>query len=152
MVHDQASGCFVPVFYVLTTHRTMDTYTALYFCIQQASDRLLEPAEVVCDFERALIDAVGDQFPNADIIGCLFHFKQAVRRKMKSIGISNRAAGIAMAPGVLDMLTVVPIEQVEVGGISWVKRQVKERCRNDGVAYVRSKWNIFWSYFKRTWL
>lgn len=76
---------------MLTIHRTMDTYTALLYFVQQAADRLLEPAEFVCDFERALIDAVDDQFPNADIINCLFHFKQAVRRKMKKLGISNRA-------------------------------------------------------------
>ncbi|GMF37916.1 unnamed protein product [Phytophthora fragariaefolia] len=75
-----------------------------------------------------LIDALGDRFPKADIIGCLFHFKQAIPRKMKSIEISNRAASIAMEPSVLDMLTVVPIEKIESGGITWVKRQIKERC------------------------
>ncbi|GMF48267.1 unnamed protein product [Phytophthora fragariaefolia] len=130
----------------------METYTSLLYFVQQAADHLLEPAEFICDFEHALIDALGDRFPNADIIGCcFFHFKQAVRRK-KSIGISNRAASIAEKPGVLDMLTVVPIEKIESGGITWVKRQIKERCRINGVAYIRTKWRIFWAYFKRTWL
>ncbi|ETP39006.1 hypothetical protein F442_13502 [Phytophthora nicotianae P10297] len=152
MVQDRSSGKYVPVFYVLTTHRTSPTYNSLFHFIREAANNQLEPTEFVCDFERALIDAVGDQFPNADVIGCLFHFNQAVRIKMRKIGISNSAASIAMAIGVLDMLTVLPIDQIEGPGIRWVKRQNKERCRENGVTYVRSRWDIFWRYFKRTWL
>lgn len=61
-------------------------------------------------------------------------------------------ASIAMAPGVLDMLTVLPIDQIETGGINWVKRQIKQRYRNDSIVYSRSKWRIFWAYLNRTWL
>ncbi|GMF33514.1 unnamed protein product [Phytophthora lilii] len=107
MVHDRSSGLYVPVFYVLTTHRTMNIYRHVLHFIIQAADEQLEPAEFICDFERALINAVQIQFPAADIIGCLFHFKQAVRRRMKTLGISKRATSIAMESGVLDMLTVI---------------------------------------------
>ncbi|ETK72571.1 hypothetical protein L915_20338 [Phytophthora nicotianae] len=57
-----------------------------------------------------------------------------------------------MAMDVLDMLTVLPVDQIEGPGIRWVKRQFKERCRENGVAYIRSRWGIIWRYFKRTWL
>ncbi|ETL26028.1 hypothetical protein F441_20784 [Phytophthora nicotianae CJ01A1] len=44
-----------------------------------------------------------------------------------------------MAMDVLDMLTVLPVDQIEGPGIRWVKRQFKERCRENGVAYIRSR-------------
>jgi hypothetical protein len=44
------------------------------------SELKLDPAFVHCDFELALINAVTQQFPNAKIVGCLFHWKQALRR------------------------------------------------------------------------
>ncbi|KAF1788112.1 hypothetical protein GQ600_18918 [Phytophthora cactorum] len=52
-----------------------------------------------------------DHFPSTRIIGCLFHFKQACRRKMKKYQLSETEAGIAMGFGVLDMLTVIDPEK-----------------------------------------
>jgi hypothetical protein len=37
---------------------------------------------ITTDFEKALLKAVKKVFPNAEYIGCQFHFKQAVRRKL----------------------------------------------------------------------
>ncbi|OWZ08139.1 hypothetical protein PHMEG_00019363 [Phytophthora megakarya] len=53
MVHDHASGVFVPVFYILTTGQQ------------------IKPTEVVCDFEPGLMNALQSQFPNAIVIGCV---------------------------------------------------------------------------------
>jgi hypothetical protein len=96
MVHDRATCFYVPVFYVLSTARTMVAYYDIFHFIIQATDQQLEPAEIVCDFEAALIQAVQVQFPNADIIGCLFHFKQAIRRRMRRLAIPEQGATIAM--------------------------------------------------------
>ncbi|EGZ18676.1 hypothetical protein PHYSODRAFT_501434, partial [Phytophthora sojae] len=82
MVHDRASGLYVPVYYVLSTSRSGDSFWDMVHFVVQSTDQQLEPAEVVCDFESALIDAVQTQFPNAIVIGCLFHLKQALRRAM----------------------------------------------------------------------
>ena len=37
---------------------------------------------ITTDLEKALLKAVKKVFPNAENIGCQFHFKQAVRRKL----------------------------------------------------------------------
>jgi len=74
----------------------MVAYYDIFHFIIQATDQQLEPAEIVCDFEAALIQAVQVQFPNADIIGCLFHFKQAIRRRMRRLAIPEQGATIAM--------------------------------------------------------
>ncbi|POM75316.1 Hypothetical protein PHPALM_7596 [Phytophthora palmivora] len=73
MVHDRASGIFVPAFYVLSTYRTSDSYWDIIHHVVQATDQRLSPAEVICDFEAGLMDAVQTQFPDAMVVGCLFH-------------------------------------------------------------------------------
>jgi hypothetical protein len=48
------------------------------------SEWKLEAKTKTCDFERALINAMNEQFPEKETpsVGCLFHFKQAIRRKL----------------------------------------------------------------------
>ncbi|EGZ20752.1 hypothetical protein PHYSODRAFT_496669, partial [Phytophthora sojae] len=133
MVHDRASGLYVPVYYVLSTSRSGDSFWDMVHFVVQSTDQQLEPAEVVCDFESALIDAVQTQFPNAIVIGCLFHLKQVLRREMKRFLIPEEECGIAMTRGVLDMLTVVDHNLIE-RCIKWVKREIRQRCDVAGIA------------------
>ncbi|DBA00795.1 TPA: hypothetical protein N0F65_004700 [Lagenidium giganteum] len=65
------------------------------------------------------INAVSEQFLNADIIGGLFHWKQALRRKIKQLCISEPQAQIAMTREVLDMLTVIEQGKIQHQGIAW---------------------------------
>ncbi|KAF1774457.1 hypothetical protein GQ600_5165 [Phytophthora cactorum] len=49
----------------------------------------LDPGTVCCNFEMALLQGAKDQFPDAKRIGCLFHWKQAIRRKLVALRISE---------------------------------------------------------------
>ncbi|KAK1944553.1 hypothetical protein P3T76_004465 [Phytophthora citrophthora] len=151
MVHDRASGLYEPVYYALSTSRSGDSFWDIMHFIVQGTDQQLEPAEVVCDFESALIQAVQTQFPNAIIIGCLFHLKQALRRAMKRFAIPVEECAIAMSRGVVDMLTVVSPSLIE-RCIKWVKHEIRQRCTESGTSYSKVKWRGFWVYFQRTWL
>ncbi|OWZ09198.1 hypothetical protein PHMEG_00018138 [Phytophthora megakarya] len=141
MVHDRASGLYVPVYYVLSTSRRGDSFWDMIHFVVQGTDQQLEPAEVVCDFECALIDTVQTQYPNAIVIGCRFHLKQALRRAMKRGGVRYR-----YDPWVLDILTVVEQNLIE-RAIKWVKREIRQRCD-----YSKAKSRGFWGYFQQTWL
>ncbi|OWZ18125.1 hypothetical protein PHMEG_0007840 [Phytophthora megakarya] len=77
MVHDLASGVFVPVYYVLGTARDESAYWNMIHFVPQGTDRQLQPAEIICDSEDALQNAIQTQFPNTIVVGCLFHMKQA---------------------------------------------------------------------------
>ncbi|EGZ11400.1 hypothetical protein PHYSODRAFT_520525 [Phytophthora sojae] len=70
------------------------------------------PKTVVCDFEQALHVAVKDQFSDSYLIGCLFHWKQAIRRKLIVLRIPADDIKKVMAPGCLDVLTMVPEKQL----------------------------------------
>ncbi|POM79640.1 Hypothetical protein PHPALM_2634 [Phytophthora palmivora] len=152
MAEDRARYLFVPVFYVLCTNCNEATYWEVLDQIIKSTDNNMHPAEIVCDFEIGLIKSVQAQFPNAEVIGCLFHFKQALRRKMKKLCIPDNEVRVAMGKGVLDMLTVIEQDKVGVAGIAWVKEEIKSRCGRLGYHYSKQKWRSFWVYFKKTWM
>ncbi|POM69894.1 LOW QUALITY PROTEIN: Hypothetical protein PHPALM_13795 [Phytophthora palmivora] len=139
MFHYRASGVFVPVFYILVTCRTGDSYWDMIHCVVQATDQQIEPAEIVCDFESGLVNALQTQFANAIILGCLFHLKQTLRRAMKRYAIPDEECQIPMTIGVLDTLAVMEHGQVRKG-MKWAKREVKPRCAVAGLTYSTEKW------------
>lgn len=99
----------------------------------------------MCDFEQPLIEASLKQFNNALIVGCLFQWKQAVRRRMqKKLHIPEDEIKVAMAKGVLDMLTVIEPELVPDKGIKWVMREIRMPCDAKGIWYSHPKWKAFW--------
>eukprot|EP00644_Phytophthora_capsici_P016980 jgi/Phyca11/132205/e_gw1.142.10.1 len=101
------------------------------------------PNVVVCDFEQALHLGIRDQFQSAHIVGCLFHWKQAVRRKMIELRISTDEIAVAMSPGMLDLLTVIPEKILRKKGIPFVMKKL--------YALIGQPTTAFWDYFVRTW-
>ena len=51
-------------------------------------DLALEPATVLCDYELAIIQAVALNFPNSQHHGCYYHYKQALWRKVQTLGLA----------------------------------------------------------------
>ncbi|OWY95914.1 LOW QUALITY PROTEIN: hypothetical protein PHMEG_00033952 [Phytophthora megakarya] len=105
MVHNRGSKCFVPCMYALATNKSEWTYWSTLHCIQAATGM-----NDGCR-DGGLINARGDRFP--DIIGCLFHFKQAVRRKMQKIHNPTKDIYGMMQRGFHDALTVIPHDHID---------------------------------------
>ncbi|KAE8910273.1 hypothetical protein PF003_g6077 [Phytophthora fragariae] len=62
MMYDPLTDLFVPVFFTLATNKTTDLYTKMFKCIEFALGKEPNPADVVCDFEAAMISAIDDRF------------------------------------------------------------------------------------------
>ncbi|RAW20268.1 hypothetical protein PC110_g23290 [Phytophthora cactorum] len=105
----------------------------------------LDPGTVCCDFEMALLQGAKDQFPDAKRIGCLFHWEQAIRRKLVALRISEDKIKKVMTLGALDTLTVLPPAKFE-RGIEFVTQKVPP-TQGD-----KTKWKDFSKYFRSTWL
>lgn len=73
-----------PLFYILMTRKTEAAYTHVFQNIENTLFKL-EPTSVMSDYERALRNALRTVYPNAQIIGCWFHFCQAVGKHCKKI-------------------------------------------------------------------
>jgi hypothetical protein len=145
MILDAASDVYVPVFYVLMEGKSVWDYWIAINQVLISTELKMEPASVTCDFERSLINAVEEQFGGVPIVGCLFHWKQAIGRKMKKMGLPQQHIQQLMAPGALDILTVIPVDEIETIGILYVRSLINE-------AGCRTSWDGFWKYFKDTWM
>ncbi|POM64766.1 Hypothetical protein PHPALM_19680 [Phytophthora palmivora] len=85
-----------------------------------------------------MIKAVKNQFPESRIVGCLFHFKQAIRRKMLKLKIPTDEVDLAMRPGCINKLTVIRRCEISNRGIRDVRAIIKRDCENENIW-----WNIY---------
>ena len=74
-----------------------------------------DPSYIVVDFECAFFFYVALHFPEAKLIGCLFHCKKASRRKMKQLRFPYGKVQFATRKGVFDLLTVITLELLTLG-------------------------------------
>eukprot|EP00804_Cyclotella_cryptica_P014847 CCRYP_021233-RA/>CCRYP_021233-RA protein AED:0.19 eAED:0.19 QI:1615/0.57/0.5/1/0/0/8/0/352 len=111
MVFDARLRIFIPVAWILMTGKTNECYWQAFNWLCSAVDEIA-PAYIGVDFERAFFTQVSNHFAKADLIGCLFHFKQALRRKMIKLGIPEEEVKFVMQKGVIDLITVIPVEHL----------------------------------------
>ncbi|KAE8893076.1 hypothetical protein PF005_g21676 [Phytophthora fragariae] len=145
MAYDASLDVYVPVLYVLATAKCEKTYKYMLYWLQAAVTFQVKPWTVTFDFEKALINAVMGAFPMSVLVGCLFHWKQAIRRKLVDLRIPKEAIRTAMSPGIMDTLTVIPVDEIVSHGIPYVRSKIDERSH-------KKAWNTFWSYFSQTWM
>ena len=109
MVFDRESNLYVPVMYILMTHKTAESYACAFHQIIVHSRGKLNVRNFTCDFEQTMFNAGKISFPWANHIGCLFHLKQAWRRRLISwVGFLDEEVSYGMRKGVLDLLRVIP--------------------------------------------
>jgi hypothetical protein len=144
MLFDQATELYMPIFYVLTTARDEWSYWHLFHWVNVCTGVSMQPAIVTCDFEWGIIKGVQDQFPEAFVVGCLFHWKQALRKRLVNLRVPADQINKAMERGVLDLLTVVREEKVDEA-IIYVKTLIPTHK-------TTTLWNKFWKYFRETWM
>ncbi|KAE8986395.1 hypothetical protein PR003_g24121 [Phytophthora rubi] len=99
-----------------------------------------------------MINAALGQFPEAIIVGCLFHFKQVLCRKMLKLKITDLEVDLAMREGCIDRLTIIRRMDITLRGIHDVRTMIKRDCRTRGVHFSKANWKKFWKYFKKIWI
>ena len=75
MVYDQQTRKYVPVLYVLMSHRNQYLYWLVFSTVVILSEWKLKCNSYTTDFEKAAINAAQEQFSEGFHVGCLFHFK-----------------------------------------------------------------------------
>ena len=75
--------CLLPDKKAATYHRLLS------LLITKCAEReyCLEPATIIVDFELAVHNVVRTLFPASSLKGCLFHFRQALWKKLQELGL-----------------------------------------------------------------
>jgi hypothetical protein len=114
LLYDAETDLFMPVSFALVDSKAQWTYWHLLHFLFVFTECKLDPKSVTCDFEVALFKAIREQFPTTNIIGCKFHFKQAIRRKLQEIGFDVHTISKLMREGMLDRLQNCTENQIDI--------------------------------------
>ena len=133
------------------TNKSFKMYRNALEWIFKLSGRRINPKTVTCDFKLALMNAISAIIPFSKIIGCFFHWKQAIRRKLASLKFKNEKEIIAhaMVKYSMDILTVIPVNEIKSKGIPFVKDNLKDDILEENDS---EKMDKFWQYFEKYWM
>ena len=140
MVFDAGTQSFIPCVYCLMTGRNEYLYCIILHELIVLMEYSWMPTTITVDFEKGLIAAVTHEFPQSNILGCYFHFKQSIRRKLLKSKISESSISIILSK--IEILTVIPIKEITLG-LKYIKS-----CLNN----VSDAEHKFFIYFESTWL
>ena len=88
VIHITIEGRAYPMLYALLQNKGQQTYRRMLDTILYL-DNDIQPETIMCDFEKAFHGAVNEVFPDARLVGCLFHLGQSVWRKIGSLNLTN---------------------------------------------------------------
>ncbi|CAF4422128.1 unnamed protein product [Rotaria magnacalcarata] len=119
LIHAHKFGQGLPVAFCLLPNKRGKTYTELFERLKDqatAMDKQFNPQRIVTDFEPSLLSVVEQEFPAATHSGCMFHFNQAIHRKIKDLGLATKYLHdeiIRDQCRQLMALSLMPMDQVE---------------------------------------
>ena len=121
MVFDNQTNYYVPVFYILLTSKTEKIYGHALTLMNETAGSKMNPTSVTCDYEKGLHNAIMKAFPKAIINGCLFHWKQAILRKLGDLKCDQWMIDPFMPSDSIETLTIIPPNEIESKGILYVR-------------------------------
>ena len=152
MVYNHETSSYVPVLYSLMSHKNKALYWHVFQGIIYCSGWEIKAKTYTTDFERALLNQMAIQFGGDGggvHVGCFFHLKQAWRKYLlEKCKFSYDEIKDAMKVGALDMLCIIPRDEIEKYGIPFLRSKFEDGADHDSV----EKWDIFWKYFGKQWL
>ena len=150
MIFNDSTSSYVPVMYILLQGKSEFEYKHALQQLINCSENKCKAITVTCDFEKALHNCARKQFGKAKIVGCLFHFKQALRRRMKTVlHIKEDQIQMAMEKNSIDILTIINNSEIRGKGLMYVKSIVYEYLTEEKDI---TKWDNFFRYFEFFWL
>ena len=153
MIFEYSTSSFVPVLYALMTHKCEELYSQVFAQIVILTGKKIKCRTYTSDFERGLMNQLAEHLGNYGgfHVGCLFHFKQAIRKYLiEKCGLGlSQVLPEAMALGGLDILCVLPRDEVEEIGIPYIRSLLELGIPE----WEKEALNeIFWPYFMRQWI
>lgn len=136
---------------MLCVDKTQQTYDDIFKALLQLEPDI-KPEHIIFDFERAIINAAAENFPNAELHGCNFHFGQAIWRHVQSVGLqAEYAQNTTFQQNIktLMALAFVPPENVVAAFEALVRNDFW--VDNEESPFNAEKQNLL-SYFESTYI
>ena len=96
VIHSHMYGTVLPELFCLLPDKKAATYHRLLsLLITKCAEReyCLKPVTIIVDFELAVHNVVRTLFPASSLKGCLFHFGQALWRKLQALSTVRKTMG-----------------------------------------------------------
>ena len=93
VIHSHMCGTVLPELFCLLPDKKAATYHRLLSLpITKCAERgyCFKPATIIVDFQLAVHNVVRTLFPASSLKGCLFHFGQALWKKLQELGLSAK--------------------------------------------------------------
>lgn len=106
-----------PVFYILMSNRTAESYRAVIEYIEKNVFQL-QPASLMTDWEAGMRKALRICYPNSILRGCWFHYCSSLKRKLANLGLNGLLKSCSNAKIVAHLfmsLPLLPKEHFEAG-------------------------------------
>ncbi|CAF4837510.1 unnamed protein product [Rotaria socialis] len=119
LIHVHKFDHGLPVAFCLLPNKRGKTYTALMEQLQEQANimgKQVNSKRIVTDYEPGLMPILEQAFPKALHSGCMFHFNQAIHRKITALSLSNdylHNESIRDQCSQLMILSLIPINEVE---------------------------------------
>ena len=113
-IHSLINNKAVPLVYALMCDKTEATYQRVFDRIKERMPSL-KPISIMSDYEKACQNAIQASFPDAQLVGCLFHLGQCLWRKVQDLQLTERYRddeNFRMHVKMLLALSFVPVEDV----------------------------------------
>lgn len=129
------------------TNKTTAAYQDVFKFVEEKLF-MLEPTLTMTDYEDGLRTAIKNHWPNCEIRGCEFHFKQAVQRKCKVLPKIRRLLKKSFysrkIKNMLMSIALLPENKIK-DGYKYVQNYAKEKK-------LDAEFTELFSYFERQWL
>jgi hypothetical protein len=145
MIHDDETDLNIPtVFALVDTKHSWGYWHFLHFCSVLAECKM-NPKYIICNYETGIINTAREYFPSSIIIGCDFHMKRAVKRKMEKLGLSKKSIRRFMKKKMVDRWKKCKKTEIEYEIVR--ARAIFKEENNE-----KDKWNRFYKYFTKVWI
>jgi hypothetical protein len=112
-----ALGKAIPCLFGLLPNKEKETYLHLAGCLKKEMDQLpdVKVQSIMMDYEKGLIAAFKTAFPSVSQVGCEFHWKSCLRKRLAAdglIGLCNNAVKLQQLIRSIWALAYVPLDMV----------------------------------------
>ena len=146
MSRDAISNTASPGCYILTNSKTATSYDKIFQSLKNIltghSELTLKLKSATVDFERGLHKGFQSNFSDVDLVGCLFHFKQALNRYAGQIGLKKKKFK-ASTKNLIKNISAGCWKKDPVLYFNRIKKNTRGVLQQKFIKYVERQWLLF---------